>query len=304
MDAAGLTLIDAFLDHLRFERRLSPRTVESYRHDLHRLAQFCAAQGITDWAGVDVAAARHHVGAQHRQGLSGTSIRRFLAAARAFFRYLQREGKVDGNPFVGVAAPKTPRHLPKTLSVEQAGSLMGIAGDDLLSTRDRALFELIYSSGLRLAEVAGLNLTDMDLAEHLVRVVGKGAKTRVVPVGAQAVAALRDWLGQRGHHAAPGEKALFISQRGTRLGMRAIQQRLRFWARQLVPGVPVHPHMLRHSFASHLLESSGDLRAVQELLGHADISTTQVYTHVDFQHLAKVYDQAHPRARRRRKAGA
>jgi integrase/recombinase XerC len=235
--------------------------------------------------------------------VSGASIRRYLSAVRTFYRYLLREGEVGANPFEGVPAPKTGRRLPQALTTEEAARLMqinAVPDKDSLAPRDRALFELIYSSGLRLAEVVALDTVDLDPGEGLVRVTGKGGKVRVVPVGREALAALELWLPLRSAWASPAETALFVSRRGERLGPRAVQQRLKHWAARSLPGVPVHPHMLRHSFATHLLESSGDLRAVQELLGHADISTTQVYTHIDFQHLAKVYDAAHPRARRRK----
>jgi len=292
--------VDRFLQHLHTERRMSPHTVTNYRRDLLRLNAFRAQQSIYDWRAFDVHQARAYVSALHRAGLSGRSIQRFLSAARSFYRYLLREHSVTHNPLVGVSAPKTPKRLPRTLSAEQTGALVGIAGDDALSIRDRAILELFYSSGLRLAELVGLNLDALDLSDATVRVTGKGAKTRVLPVGRFARAALQQWLTRRAQWAASAEPALFIGRNGRRLGPRSVQLRLRYWARRQGIGVPVHPHMLRHSFASHLLESSGDLRAVQELLGHADISTTQIYTHLDFQHLAKVYDAAHPRARRKK----
>jgi integrase/recombinase XerC len=236
----------------------------------------------------------------HRQGLAGRSIARALSSARSFQRYLLREGLAAHNAFTGVAAPKAGKRLPKALSVDQAARLMQIDGDEPLTRRDHALFELLYSSGLRLAELVSINVTDVDLRDGTVTVTGKGAKTRIVPVGTQARAAIQTWLQDRAALAAVGESALFLGRNGKRLGARAVQLRLKQWAVRQGIEVPIHPHMLRHSFASHLLESSGDLRAVQELLGHADLSTTQVYTHLDFQHLAKVYDAAHPRARRRK----
>ena len=292
--------VNRFLQYLRTERRMSPHTVTNYRRDLLRLSTFRAQQSIDDWRAFDVHKARAYVAVLHRAGLSGRSIQRFLSAARSFYRYLLREKLVTHNPLVGVSAPKTPKRLPKTLSAEQTGALVGIDTNDTLSVRDRAILELFYSSGLRLAELVGLNLDVLDLTDATVRVTGKGAKTRVLPVGRYARAALQQWLTRRAQWTAAGEPALFVSRSGARLGARAVQLRLRYWARHQGIGVPVHPHMLRHSFASHLLESSGDLRAVQELLGHVDISTTQIYTHLDFQHLAKVYDKAHPRARRKK----
>ncbi len=279
---------------------MSPHTVSNYQRDLLRLSAFCARQRIKDWRAFDVHQARAYVAALHRGGLSGRSIQRFLSAARSFYRYLLREKIVTHNPLVGVSAPKSPKRLPKTLSAEQTEALVAIAATDPLSFRDLAILELFYSSGLRLAELVGLDLDAVDLDDATVRVTGKGAKTRVLPVGRFARAALTRWLAARAQFAAPDQPALFVGRNGARLGARAVQLRLRHWARRQGIDVPVHPHMLRHSFASHLLESSGDLRAVQELLGHADISTTQIYTHLDFQHLAKVYDATHPRARRRK----
>ena len=292
--------LDRFLQYLRTERRMSPHTVTNYHRDLLRLNDFRAKQSLRDWRAFDVHQARAYVAALHRAGLSGRSIQRFLSSARAFYRYLLREKMVTQNPLVGVSAPKTPKRLPKTLSAEQTGALIGIKATDPVSIRDRAILELFYSSGLRLAELVGLDLDALDLADASVRVTGKGAKTRVLPVGRYARSAVQQWLTVRAQFAASGEKALFVGRNGARLGARAVQLRLSHWARRQGLNVPVHPHMLRHSFASHLLESSGDLRAVQELLGHADISTTQIYTHLDFQHLAKVYDKAHPRARRKK----
>jgi integrase/recombinase XerC len=201
---------------------------------------------------------------------------------------------------VQVPPPTAPRHLPSTLDADQVASLLAISGDDFLTLRDRAMLELFYSSGLRLAELVGLDLVDVDTADRTVRVTGKGSKTRLVPVGRQALAALRDWLTVRPEVATGGEQALFLSRNGRRISHRSVQARVNHWARRQGAPTGVHPHMLRHSFATHLLESSGDLRAVQEMLGHASLSTTQVYTHLDFQHLAHVYDQAHPRARKRR----
>ncbi len=292
--------VSRFLQYLRTERRMSPHTVVNYQRDLLRLSAFCAQHGVGDWRAFDVHKARAYVAALRRGGLSGRSIQRFLSAARSFYRYLLREKIVTHNPLIGVTAPKSPKRLPKTLSAEQTGALVGIDAKDPLGFRDLAILELFYSSGLRLAELVGLDLDAIDLDDATVRVTGKGAKTRVLPVGRYARAALQRWLAARAQFAAPGEPALFVARNGARLGARAVQLRLRHWARRQGIDVPVHPHMLRHSFASHLLESSGDLRAVQELLGHADIGTTQIYTHLDFQHLAKVYDQAHPRARRKK----
>ena len=288
---------DAFFQYLKSERRLSPHTASGYRRDLDALTRFCEAQALDDWRVLKVHEARAFAAHLHHHGLAGRSIARALSAARSFYRYLLREGLVTNNPFAGIAAPKSGKRLPKVLSVDQAARLMQIEGDAPLVQRDRALLELLYSSGLRLAELVGINVTDLDLRDGVVAVTGKGGKTRMVPVGSQARAALAVWLKQRAAFAAGGETAVFLSRNGKRLGARSVQLRLKQWALRQGIEVPTHPHMLRHSFASHLLESSGDLRAVQELLGHADLSTTQVYTHLDFQHLAKVYDAAHPRAR-------
>lgn len=291
--------LQSYLDYLSHQRRYSPNTVEAYRRDLSRLAVYLQRQGIESWATLPSKVARGFIGQLHRDGLSATSIRRHLSAARSFYRFLARESRAPANPFVGIQAPKQGKRLPKTLSVDQADQLLQAAGDDPLQTRDLAMFELMYSSGLRLSELAGLDLVDVDLGEGLARVVGKGAKVRVVPVGRMAIQALRHWLEQRKQLVGSAEEALFVSQRGSRLGPRSIQARLQQLGRQRGLDMGLHPHMLRHSFATHMLESSGDLRAVQELLGHADISTTQIYTHLDFQHLAKVYDTAHPRAKRK-----
>ena len=290
--------ISAFLDHLRIERRLSPRTLEAYRHDLLSLDQHRAARDLPGWDRLDTQHLRHFIASQHQLGLSPRSLQRLLSAIRSFYRFLQREGRAQQNPAVDLRAPKAARPLPRTLDADLAAQLLDSPGeDDWLGRRDQAMLELFYSSGLRLSELAGLDVSDLDLSQGEVRVTGKGNKTRLLPVGRQARRALQDWLSVR---PANGDSAqpLFVSQRGSALTPRAIQLRLRRHGVERI-GQHLHPHMLRHSFASHMLESSGDLRAVQELLGHADISTTQIYTHLDFQHLAQVYDQAHPRAKRK-----
>ncbi len=290
-----------FLEHLASERRYSPHTRNAYRRDLAALCEYCRRNRIRDWSHLSSADVRAFAAERHRRGLSGRSVQRILSSVRSFYRYLLREGAVESNPAIAVPAPKTPRRLPQTLDADQLARLLEIPPNDPLAIRDRALMELLYSSGLRLAELVALECGDLDLDDATVRVTGKGAKTRIVPVGRQARAALRAWLEVRGRIAHPiADDALFLGRAGRRLGARAVQQRLLVWARRAGLDARVHPHRLRHSFASHLLESSGDLRAVQELLGHADIRTTQIYTHVDFQHLARVYDAAHPRARKRR----
>ncbi len=288
-----------YLDHLRFERRLSPRTLDGYRRDLADYAAWCERHGLDPWRDSDAQHLRRYLAERHGAGLSPRSLQRRLSALRGLFRHLLREGVVARNPADGLQAPRGARHLPAALDVDQVTRLLEIPGDEPLDRRDRAILELFYSSGLRLAELASLDLDHLPGDDHLLEVTGKGDKTRRVPVGRLARRALADWLAVRDTLARPGERALFVSLRGGRLGARAIQQRLALHARRQGLPLHVHPHMLRHSFASHLLESSGDLRAVQELLGHADIGTTQVYTHLDFQHLAEVYDRAHPRARKR-----
>lgn len=291
--------IETFLDFLQYQKRLSPHTIASYRRDLDCLFGFCCQARLVRWADVTPAHARKFVSRQHRAGLSAASIRRQLSAGRSFFRHLLKEGAITANPFQGIPAPRGEKRLPKALSVEQSSHLLAFDETDPLACRDRALFELMYSSGLRLSELSSLDVNDLDLEEAVVRVTGKGSRVRVLPVGRLALAAIRRWREHRSGLVKEGETALFVSQRGSRLGNRAIQQRLAAWAARQGLETRVHPHMLRHSFASHVLESSGDLRAVQELLGHADISTTQIYTHLDFQHLARVYDAAHPRAKKR-----
>jgi integrase/recombinase XerC len=290
----------AFLDYLNYERRLSARTVTGYRRDIEDFLAWLHEHGIRDWSRVRTQQVRSYAATRHRRGLAPKSLQRHLSAIRAWFRFLLREGLVSFNPADGVRAPKVERHLPHTLDADQVGRLLELPGDAPLDRRDRAIMEMFYSSGLRLAELAGLDLADVQTGDGLLQVTGKGGKMRRVPVGRMAKAAIDDWLAVRPALADSSTTALFVSRRGGRLSARAIEARLRL--RAIEQGMPrhVHPHMLRHSFASHLLESSGDLRAVQELLGHADISTTQVYTHLDFQHLAQVYDKAHPRARRRR----
>lgn len=293
-----------FLQYLRVERRMSPHTLNSYARDLLRLRSYCRQRGVADWLQLPHDVARAYVAALARGRLAPRSIARLLSSVRSFYRYLISQGQIRSNPFTGIRAPRAPRRLPGALSPEQAGALVALDGTDVFTLRDRAMLELFYSSGLRLAELVALDLGDIDLAAAVVRVLGKGRKVREVPIGRFAGAALQAWLESRTAVAAVGVTAVFVGRRGQRLTPRAVQQRVAYWAQRKGLALHVHPHMLRHSFASHLLQSSGDLRAVQELLGHADIATTQIYTHLDFQHLAKVYDAAHPRARRRRKPGA
>jgi len=298
-DTSWPTHLTEFLNYLQNVRQLSPHTLSSYQRDLTKFSQFCQKQAFVSPQNVDTAAIRHWTASLHRSGLNGRSIQRALSAVRSFYKFRNRLHQDRHNPAMGVQAPKASKTLPKALDVDQMQQLLATEGSDWLSLRDRAMMELFYSSGLRLSELAGLDLSAIDLNDQLVTVTGKGNKTRTLPLGSFAIKALKDWLKVRNdisHHSA----AIFISKRGQRISPRTIQARLKKAAGEQQLGQQVHPHMLRHSFASHMLESSGDLRAVQELLGHANISTTQVYTHLDFQHLAKVYDKAHPRASKRR----
>ena len=296
--------VDRFLASLRNERQLSAHTGAGYARDLAALVEFCQTQAIVGWRSLDAQHVREFAARCHRRGLSPASIQRRLSAVRSFCRFLLREGELKHNPAAGVQAPKARKRLPVTLDADTMGRLLEFRSDERLGIRDKAIMELFYSSGLRLSELLGLDLGDVDLRDRTVRVTGKGRKTRIVPVGRHAADAIKSWLAERGGVAAVDERAVFTGQGGRRLGPRIVQRRIARWARLMGLPVHVHPHMFRHSFASHLLESSGDLRAVQELLGHANISTTQVYTHLDFQHLARVYDTAHPRARRKTRARA
>jgi integrase/recombinase XerC len=295
--------IERFLSHLAYERRLSGHTIAAYRHDLHTLADFSLKRRISAWSALDHQHLRAFAAALHGAGLSPRSIQRRLSAARTFFEYLTREGDCARNPAQDVRAPKTKKRLPATLDADQMGRLLAFRVDDSMSARDKAIMELFYSSGLRLTELVTLTLGCIDLKDRTVRVLGKGNKTRIVPIGRFGVEALKRWLKERvAWVKTGGTNTLFIGRSGRPLSVRAVQLRVGTWGRRQGIGVHVHPHMFRHSFATHLLESSGDLRGVQELLGHADIGTTQIYTHLDFQHLATVYEAAHPRARRRQRA--
>jgi integrase/recombinase XerC len=317
--------IERFTSHMKHERRMSARTVSAYLADIARLAAFCDARKIARFSDIDAAQVRTFAATDHARGLSARSIQRRLSALRTFYEFLVREGEGANNPALDVRAPKQKKRLPATLDADQMGRLLAFRTDDTLSSRDKAVMELFYSSGLRLAELVSLDMTALDLKDRLVRVTGKGAKSRILPIGRYAIAALKNWLAERatllaeratlpaGAGRGAGARrpiaethqgAVFVGRGGRRLSARAVQLRVDLWARRQGLGVHVHPHMFRHSFATHLLESSGNLRGVQELLGHADIGTTQVYTHLDFQHLAKVYEAAHPRARRRAERGS
>jgi integrase/recombinase XerC len=298
-----------FRSYLGAERRCSPHTLAAYAHELAEFGAWCDAQGIADAGVIEPAQVRLYAARSHAGGLAPRSVQRRLSALRSFYRFLEREGLVARNPVVEVRAPKAGKRLPQTIDVDQMGRLLtpaaqGPAGAARKAAphealRDLAIMELFYSSGLRLAELVGLDLHDLDLRDRTVRVLGKGSKARIVPVGSKAVTAVKQWLVARAGLAPEGELAMFLGRNGRRLGARQVQRLVARHARER--GLPqhVHPHLFRHSFATHLLESSRDLRAVQELLGHASISTTQVYTHLDFQHLARTYDSSHPRARRR-----
>lgn len=302
MLAAEKDWINKFIRHLQYERRLSALTCKHYQRDLESLCLFADDRGIERWQDLDNRVIRDFTASFFRKGLSPGSLQRRLSALRTFYRYLIREQHVRVNPVLDVKAPKAGKRLPANLDVDRMARLLDIQGDGPLVARDRAILELLYSSGLRLAELTGLDLQDLDLADAMVHVTGKGNKDRLLPVGRAAIKALRAWLAARGELADIEQKALFVSKQGGRISKRSVQARVDYWARRQGIDVHVHPHMFRHSFATHLLESSSDLRAVQELLGHANISTTQVYTSLDFQHLAQIYDKTHPRARARNKA--
>jgi len=291
----GPTLAADYLNALEHQRRLSPATLRNYAHAIHALLNFHG-----DLKTLEPAQVRRFIAMLHAKGLSPRTLALTLSAWRGFYRWLARHRDFGANPVLGIRAPKAARPLPKALSVESTQQLLSAEKEDSPSTiRDQAMFELLYSSGLRLGELIALNLDDgrLDLRQGEVTVTGKGSKTRTVPVGARAREALAAWMNAR--RAAPGEKALFVGARGRRISASAVGARLKQWARRRGLHERVHPHMLRHSFASHVLQSSQDLRAVQEMLGHASISTTQVYTHLDYQALAKVYDAAHPRAKKK-----
>lgn len=312
MTPAALEWLARFRRYMSSERRLSAHTDKSYAHDLAALVKFCDRLKLADWSELDSQHVRTFAAHSHAAGLSPRSVQRRLSAVRSFYAFLLREARGAGtasrgrratritrNPALEVRAPKAARRLPHTLDADQMARLLQIPPGDGLTARDRAIMELLYSSGLRLAELVSLDVTRLDLKDRVVHVLGKGSKARIVPVGRAAIQALRAWLKERAALARQHELALFVGRNGGRLGPRAVQLRIAAWARRQGLSVHVHPHLFRHSFASHLLESSGELRGVQELLGHADISTTQIYTHLDFQHLARIYDATHPRARRK-----
>jgi integrase/recombinase XerC len=284
----------AFTEHLLHERRLSPLTAKHYGRDVTALFELAADIPLEKLT-------THHIrrfsATLHGRGLSGKSLRRMLSGWRGFFDFLGKQHQVTQNPVAGVRAPTSPKTLPAALSQDDAIQMMNIKGEEVFTLRDRAMFELFYSSGLRLSELVNLDPTDIDNSE--VRVTGKGNKTRLIPVGAKAIEAIKAWEHKRKDILKPDETALFIGKNGKRISPRMVQLQIKKWA--AIQGIEanMHPHVLRHSFASHMLQASQDLRAVQEMLGHASIASTQVYTHLDFQHLAKVYDSAHPRAKKK-----
>ncbi len=289
--------LKGFLAYLGNERQYSPLTLENYARDIRRLFTAAGDTPLDDLKNHQI---RRFIAQLHGSGLGGKTLARMLSAWRGFYVYLARDFKYSGNPCSGLRAPKSPRNLPHTLSPDEAVRMVDLpANDDVLALRDKAMFELLYSSGLRLAELVGLDPAALDFSDNAIRVTGKGNKTRIVPMGSHAVMAIQQWLQARITLAKEDEPALFISRNGGRISARSVQLRMKEWGIKQGLSSNVHPHLLRHSFASHVLQSSGDLRAVQEMLGHASISSTQIYTHLDFQYLAKIYDSAHPRAKRK-----
>lgn len=297
--------LTSYLKHLQTERQVSPNTLASYQRDLQKIINLCEQDNLNDWSQLTTHQLRLFIGQLHRQGLSAKSLGRLLSSLRGLYRYLMKENLCPHDPSTGITPPKAEKRLPKLLDIDRTQQLLDSpitnTDNEFISCRDHAMLELFYSSGLRLSELVNLTLADLDLSNRMVRVLGKGNKVRELPVGNKAKQALEQWLMTR-NQAHTKDETIFISQRGTKLTPRAIEMRVQ-QAGASTLGQHLHPHMLRHSFASHLLESSQDLRAVQELLGHADISTTQIYTHLDFQHLASVYDQAHPRAHHKKEKG-
>jgi len=294
--------IQSFIDYLQFERRYSALTVDNYQRDILQFTQWLLEQdaqtALDDATEFQV---RQWVAKLHRKGLNSRSLQRKLSSLRSYFRYQIKHKKLNVNPAIDIRAPRESKRLPQTLDIEQIDQLLDIPDNEFIGARDKAMLELFYSSGLRLAELASLTLQNIDLDSALVTVLGKGNKTRTIPIGSKAIAALSNWLQHRSIINSTQCNALFLSKQGKPISHRNIQLRVNYWQQQQGISQQVHPHKLRHSVASHLLQSSGDLRAVQEFLGHSDISSTQVYTHLDYQHLANVYDQAHPRARNKNK---
>ncbi|ASJ70147.1 tyrosine recombinase XerC [Granulosicoccus antarcticus] len=298
-DSVFQSAIDQYLEDLRVARRSSPHTVSNYARDLHAIARSAQTREVDGWRNLTADHVRSIIAEQHRDGISGRSLARRLSALRGLYNFLMGQGLCEVNPAQDILAPKDKKALPATLDPDEVSRLLAQNLNDPMICRDLAMFELMYSSGLRLAELVSIDLADLDLSVGQVRVTGKGGKVRDLPVGEHAVNAVNKWLGYRRSLPGADDRAVFLSSRGQRIAPRTVQMRLKKLAESQGLERDCYPHMLRHSFASHLLESSGDLRAVQELLGHADISSTQIYTHLDFQHLAQVYDEAHPRAKRK-----
>jgi len=298
MHIRSLEWVDRFQRYLTTERRVSPHTTSNYQRDITALVAFCDRESIEHWHDVLVPQVRRFAARSHAGGLAPQSVQRRLSAVRTFMKFLVREGVIGGNYAEVVQAPKAVRKLPSVLDVDQMTRLIEIPEKDALATRDRAIMELLYSSALRLTELTRLNRGDVDFGDQVVRVLGKGNVARIVPVGSFAIKALQRWLRVRSQVANEGDQAVFVGRNGRRLGPRAVQKRVDYWARRQGIRAHVHPHMFRHACATHVLESSGSIREVQELLGHASISTTQIYTHLNAQHLFEAYEKAHSRAHR------
>ena len=294
------TDLEKFFQYLQSERQYSPHTLSNYRRDIRGFLDFCGQQTLNDWTQIDSQHVRDHIARLHRQGMGGKSLQRLLSSLRSLFRYLLKQNKIRSNPASGLRAPKSQKKLPEVLTPDALDHLLNIETNDPESFRDCAILELFYGCGLRLSELTGLNLDNINWGEQILVVLGKGNKQRRVPFGRKACSALKNWLQQRALIVNENEPAIFVSLKGKRISPRSVEAQLKKRAKEKGMFQRIYPHLLRHSFASHILESSGDLRAVQELLGHANLSTTQIYTHVDFQHLANVYDAAHPRARKKK----
>ena len=289
--------IDDYIEYIKFEKRLSSNTIKNYLRDILLLKKQSPNKDFKSYKVEDI---RRSVSIFHQKGINGKSLSRMLSSWRGFFDFLTNRYKFKQNPVIGIKAPKSKKTLPQTLSIDQVIKLINITDSSFLGIRDRAVMELFYSSGLRLSELVNIKLHEINTDDNTATITGKGDKTRVVPIGEYAMKALNGWLIERDKikNISPENKFVFLSKKGLPLGTRSIQYRLKYWAKK--QGIPenIHPHLLRHSFASHILQSSQDLRAVQELLGHTNISTTQIYTHLDYQHLSKIYDKAHPRAKK------
>ncbi|EGR2205401.1 tyrosine recombinase XerC [Vibrio parahaemolyticus] len=291
--------LERFYEFLRSEKGLSLHTQRNYKQQLETMAQHLAEMGLKDWSQVDAGWVRQLAGKGMREGMKASSLATRLSSLRSFFDFLILRGEMSANPAKGVSAPRKKRPLPKNLDVDEVNQLLEVNEDDPLAIRDRAMMELMYGAGLRLAELVSVDVRDVQLRSGELRVIGKGDKERKVPFSGMATEWVGKWLKVRGNLADPGEPALFVSKLGTRISHRSVQKRMAEWGQKQSVASHISPHKLRHSFATHMLESSNNLRAVQELLGHENISTTQIYTHLDFQHLAQAYDQAHPRARKK-----